>query len=326
MNIKKIGFGFMMSLMVVFSACVDFVEPNIPYATFDTGLYLRTLSGLGQNWSLFELPTSNFSLELEAVDAEEGETLETVEIFVRHRRLIPGVGFEYIPAGTSTQVNQVLVGTMTKADFQKATENPNHPTTRYLRGNFSISAAQVLQALGVSFADIEGADAFEFRVKATDRFGRVFDDTNRSPDVQGGFFYRSPFRYDVPVVCPSDLGGTFQYESTAMSSAFGSCPGTITGEVTFTPVANSTAYTVSDATFGFWECYGDTWGSGNVRLNDACGILSFSGTDKYGDGYTFNFISNNGAELRFTWVNASNETGTVTLFANEGKPWPNGLR
>lgn len=326
MNIKKIGFGFMMSLMAMFSACVDFVEPNIPYATFDTALYLRTLSGLGQNWSLFDLQTSNFTVELEVVDAEEGETLETVEVFVRHRRLIPGVGFEYIPAGTSSQVNQVLIGTMTKADFQKATENPNHPTTRYLRGTFSISAAQVLQALGVTFADIEGADAFEFRVRATDRFGRVFDDTNRSPDVQGGFFYRSPFRYDVPVVCPSDLGGTFQYESTAMSSAFGSCPGTITGEVTFTPVANSTSYTVSDATFGFWECYGDDWGSGNVRLNDACGTLSFSGTDKYGDGYTFNFISNNGAELRFTWVNASNETGTVTLFANEGKPWPSSLR
>ena len=326
MNIKKIGFGFLMSLLVVITACVDFIEPNIPYATFNTGLYMRTLSGgTGQNWSIFDLQGSNFNVEFEAVDAEEGETLETVEIFVRHRRLIAGVGFEYIPAGTSTQVNQVLIGTMTRADFQKATENPNHPTTRYLRGSFSISAADVVSALGVTFADIEGADAFEFRVRATDRFGRVFDDTNRSPDVQGGFFYRSPFRYDVPVVCPSDLGGTYNFESTAMSSAFGSCPGTITGEVTFTPVEGTTSYIVSDATFGFWDCYGDAFDGGEVRINDACGRLSFSGTDKYGDQYTFNFISNDGQELRFTWVNASNETGTVTLFAND-TPWPNGLR
>ncbi|MGY6744765.1 MAG: hypothetical protein ACXIUQ_18665 [Cecembia sp.] len=327
MNIKKIGFGFLMSLMVVITACVDFIEPNVPYATFNTGLYLRTISGgTGQNWSIFELPTSRFNMEIEAVDAEEGQTLETVEIFVRHRRLIAGVGFEYIPAGSSSQVNQVLIGTMTRADFQRATENPNHPTTRYLRGSFSISAAEVVAALGVSFADIEGADAFEFRLRATDRFGRVFTDTNRSPDVQGGFFYRSPFRYDVPVVCPSDLGGTFRFQSTDMSSAFGSCPGTIEGEVTFTPVSGTTSYIVSDATFGFWDCYGDAFDGGEVRLNDACGRLSFSGTDKYGDQYTFNFISNDGSELVFVWVNSSNETGRVTLFANEGRPWPSGLR
>jgi hypothetical protein len=326
MNIKKIGFGLLMSLLVVFTACVDFIEPNVPYATFNTGLYLRTISGgTGQSWSIFDLQASNFNMELEAVDAEEGETLETVEIFVRHRRLIAGVGFEYIPAGTSTQVNQVQIGTLTKADFQKATENPNHPTTLYRRAGFSISTADVLAALGVTFADIEGGDAFEFRLRATDRFGRVFSDTNRSPDVQGGFFYRSPFRYDVPVVCPSDLGGTYTYESTAMSSAFGSCPGTITGEVSLTPVSGTTAYIVSDATFGFWDCYGDAFNGGEVRLADSCGRLSFSGTDKYGDQYTFNFVSNDGQELRFTWVNSSNETGTVTLFAND-TPWPSGLK
>ena len=331
MNIKKIGFGFLMSLLVVSTACVDFIEPNVPYATFNTGLYLRTLSGLGQTFNIFTLPGSNFNLELEAVDAEEGETLETVEIFVRHRRLIAGVGFEYIPAGTSTQVNQVLIGTLTKADFQKATENPNHPTTLYRRGTFSISLEQVVQALGVTLADIEGADAFEFRLKATDRFGREFNDLNRSPDVQGGFFYRSPFRYDVPVICPSELADTYRFESTDMTSGFGSCPGTITGEVTLTQNKNAAgnnipgSYLVSDATFGFWDCYGDSWDDGEVALNDACGRLSFSGTDKYGDQYTFNFISNDGQALVFTWVNSFDETGRVTLFAND-TPWPNGLR
>ncbi|MFD2201602.1 hypothetical protein [Shivajiella indica] len=324
MKMKKLGYGLLMSILMVISSCTDFVDPNIPYKTFDTALYLRTIRSAPTSltFNFFELASSKFQLTIEAVDAEGGETLESVEIRVRHRRLIPGVGFEFRPAGTASDVNDVLVKTLSRADFQQAAENPNHPTTLYKRASFEVSAAEAIAAVGLTNATVEGGDTFEFRLVATDKFGREFGWDNRSADVAGGFFYDSPFLYNVNVVCPTDLGGTYQYESTAMQSIYGSCPGTITGEVTFTPVPNSTAYTVSDATFGFWECYGDTWGNGNVRLNDSCGILSFSGSDKYGASYTFNFISNNGAELRFSWVNSDNETGTVTLFANEGKPWP----
>jgi hypothetical protein len=326
MKINKIGFGFLLSLMWVFSACVDFVEPNIPYKTFNTGLYLRTVTGGNVSFNFFALNSAEFFVEVEAVDAEEGATLERVEFFVRHRRLIPGVGFNFKPTGTSSQVNQVAIGSLTKDKFVKATENPNHPTTRYLRSTFRISTADILKALNMTTADVAGGDAFEIRLKATDRSGRVFDDNNRSADVQGGFFYRSPFRYDVPVVCPSDLAGTYDYISTQMESAYGSCPGSITGKVTLTKVGTTTTYTVSDATFGLWGCYGDTWGAGNVRLSDSCGILSFAGADKYSDAYTFTFISNNGTDLVFRWRNASNETGVVTMKASASKPWPNTLR
>ena len=328
MKMKKLGYGLLMSILMVITSCVDFVDPNIPYKTFDTALYLRTIRSAPTSltFNFFELTNSKFQITVEAVDAEEGETLESVEVRVRHRRLIPGVGFEFRPAGTASVVEDVLLKTVSASEFQKATVNPNHPTTLYKRANIEVSAADAIAAVGLTNATVQGGDTFEFRLVATDKSGRVFDWSNRSADVAGGFFYDSPFLYNVNVVCPTDLGGTFRYESTEMQSVFGSCPGTITGEVTLTPVPNSTSYTVSDATFGFWVCYGDTWGNGNVRLNDACGILSFSGADKYGDGYTFNFISNDGERLVFTWVNGSNETGRVTLFANEGKPWPSTLQ
>jgi hypothetical protein len=329
MKMKKLGYGLLMSILMVITSCTDFVDPNIPYKTFDTALYLRTIRSAptSLNFNFFDLASGKFQITIEAVDAEEGETLESVEVRVRHRRLIPGVGFEFRPAGTASTVNDVLLKTLTRADFQKATENPNHPTTLYIRANIEVSSAETFAAVGLTNATVEAGDTFEYRLVATDKFGRVFDWTNRSADVAGGFFYDSPFLYNVPVVCPSALTGTYRYESSAMQSAFGSCPGTITGEVTLTAGSGATfnRYAVSDATFGFWACYGDTWGNGAVFLNDVCGRLFFTGTDKYGDGYTFNFISNNGAELRFTWVNASNETGTVTLFANEGKPWPSTL-
>jgi hypothetical protein len=328
MKMKKIGYGLLMSLLMVITSCTDFVDPNIPYKTFDTALYLRTIRSAPTSltFNFFNLANSKFQLTIEAVDAEGGETLESVEIRVRHRRLIPGVGFEYRPAGTASNVNDVLLKTLSRSDFQKATENPNHPTNLYKRASFEISAAEAISAVGLTNATVNGGDTFEFRLVATDKFGRKFDWRNRSADVAGGFFYDSPFLYNVNVICPSDLGGTYAYESSEMQSIYGSCSGTITGQVTLTPVTGTTGYTVSDATFGFWPCYGDSWGSGNVRLNDSCGILSFTGADKYGDGYTFNFISNDGERLVFTWVNGSNESGKVTLFANEGKPWPSTLK
>ena len=303
MNIKKIGFGFMMSLMVVFSACVDFIEPNVPYATFNTGLYLRTISG-GQNinWNFFDLQSAEFSVEVEAVDAEEGETLETVEIFVRHRRLIPGVGFEFIPAASGGQVNQVQIGTMTRADFQKATENPNHPTTRYLRGTFRISAAQVAQALGVTFADLAGGDAFEIRLRATDRFGRVFSDTNRSPDVQGGFFYRSPFRYDVPIVCPSNISTADDVWDATSTSRFG----TFSAEVTVRRAPNSDFnWIISDVSAGLYAAFGFSTTQEGI-FNDLCRQITW-----VGPGSTqFGLVPPN-VEEPGTW---DPDTGTLTVF------------
>jgi hypothetical protein len=319
MKMLKYSFGLIMTLMLFISSCTDFVEPNIPYATFTNGAYLRTIARTSTSFNFFDLANSGFAITVEAVDNENGATVETVEVRVRHRRLIPGVGLQYIPApGPNNTVNDVLLKTLTLSDFQPNTES------KFLRSTIEVSAPEMLAALGVTAAQINGGDAFEVRLKLTDKFGRVFNDINASGDVKGGAFFRSPFLYDVSVVCPSDLAGTFEFTSSEMSSPFGACAGTITGSVTFT-VATPTSYTVSDATFGFWDCYGDTFG-GNVRLNDACGVLSFSGTDKYGDSYTFNFISVTPAELTFVWRNSSNETGRVVLKSNAGKPWPPGLR
>ena len=95
-----------MGALIFLSSCRDFVEPNIPYTDFDTAAYLRTISRTSTTFNFFDLANSKFALTLEAVDAEDGNTVETVEIRVRHRRLIPGVGLEYTPA------NDVLVRTL----------------------------------------------------------------------------------------------------------------------------------------------------------------------------------------------------------------------
>ncbi len=308
----KYSFGLLASALMLLSSCRDFVEPNIPYTDFDTGAYLRTIARTSTTFNFFDLQNSKFALTLEAVDAEDGNTVETVEIYVRHRRLIPGVGLDFTPADGDN-----LVTTLQKSDFAPNSES------RFLRVSFEISALDAIQAVGLTPADIEGADVFEFRLVLNDRFGRSFTNTSVNNNVAGAPFYASPFQYDVSVICPSDLGGTYEFEQSNMESIYGSCAGTITGTTTWTPVSSTPgAYTVTDGTFGFWDCYGDSWGSGNVRISDACGTLSMSGADKYGASYSMTVVSADADNLVFQWLNSDGETGLVTVKSNDGKPWP----
>ncbi|MFC3415995.1 hypothetical protein [Algoriphagus hitonicola] len=307
MRILKYSFGLLASALVLFSSCRDFVEPNVPYSEFDTGAYLRTIDRTSTTFNLFDLQSSNFALTLEAVDAEDGGTVETVEIRVRHRRLIPGVGLEYTPE------DDVLVRTLEASDFAPNSES------RFLRTSFEIPASEAVSAVGLSFDDIEGGDVFEFRLVLNDRFGRSFSTNNVTTNIAGAPFYASPFQYNVSVVCPSDLGGTYQFDATETF-----CGETFSGEITWTPVESSPgSYELSDGTFGAWDaCYPDSWGSGDVRINDACNILTMTGTDKYGDSYSMTVVSSTPEELTLAWENTFGEFGTVVVYSNDGKPWP----
>ncbi|UJP66499.1 hypothetical protein [Mongoliitalea daihaiensis] len=321
MKFIKNSFGLLVVLLTMFTACTDFVEPRIPYSEFDTGLYLRTTARTSTSFNFFDLANSRFTITIEAVDAELGATLENVEVTVRKRRLIPGVGLEFVPAaGAGGAVVDVLVTTLSRSDFAAV------PDSRFPRATINITANEAMSRLGITAAQVDGGDIFEFRLSVRDNKGRTFNDVNASADVKGGLFYASPFLYNVGVVCPSDLGGTYRARSVGATGPLGSCSGPVELDITLTPVANTTSYTVSDGTFGYWSCIGDTWGNGNVRITDACGLLSMSGSDKYGDGYSMEFVSSTATELTFIWRNTYGESGTVTLFANEGRPWPAGLR
>jgi len=237
---------------------------------------LRTIARTSTTLNFFDLANSKFALTIEAVDKEDGKTVQTVEVRVRHRRLIPGVGLKYTPA------NDVLVRTLQASDFKTNT------ASRFLRADISVTAAEAIAAVGLTAAGIQGGDVFEFRLVLNDKFGRRFSSDNVTTNVAGAPFYDSPFQYPVSVVCPSDLAGTYAYDALETF-----CGKTFSGSITWTAVAASPgSYTLSDGTFGAWNaCYPDAWGSGNVRISDACGKLTMSGADKYGDSYSMTFKS-----------------------------------
>lgn len=310
MKMLKYSFGLLATVLVFLSSCRDSVEPNIPYASFDNGAYLRTIATPTNSttFNFFNLTGSNFALTLEAVDAEDGATVDNVEIRVRHRRLIPGVGLRFTPA------TDVLVKTLQSADFK-----PND-VTRFLRASFSVSATEAIAAVGLTAANINGGDVFEFKLVLKDKKGRTFSSNNVTTNVAGAPFYASPFQYVVSVICPSDLAGTY---ATTTTESF--CDRTTTSSSVWTAVAGSPgSYSLNDGTFGVWGvCYTNTpWGNGNVRINDACNVLSMTGTDRFGDSYSMTVIRSTPELLTIRWVNTYDEFGTVEIKSNPGKPWP----
>jgi hypothetical protein len=187
---KKLRYsvGLLTMALIFLSSCRDSVEPNIPYSTFDTGVYLRTIARTSVDFQLADLPKSTFALTLEAVDIEDGATVETVDIMVRHRRLIPGVGLEYTPTG-----GDVKVMTLTASDFTANSES------RFLRTSFVVTAAEAIAAVGLTDAYLKKGDVFEFRLNLVDKKGRSFNSSNVSTNVAGGVKYSSPFQYFVDV-------------------------------------------------------------------------------------------------------------------------------
>ncbi len=186
MKILKYSFGLLVTALMLLSSCRDFVEPNVPYNSFDTGAYLRTITRTG-TFTATDLANSKFGLTLEAVDKEDGATVQTVEIRVRHRRLIPNVGLRYTP------VQDVVVRTLQSTDFA-----PNDKS-RFLRTTFEVTAAQALAAVRLTPADIARGDVFEFRLVLNDKFGRRFSSNNVTTNIAGAPFYASPFLYFVTV-------------------------------------------------------------------------------------------------------------------------------
>lgn len=306
-NINK-TFGLLMTLILLVSSCTDFVDPVIPYKDFNTGAYLRTIDRTSVTFNFFDLSSSNFALTLESVDINDGKDLKSVEVRVRHRRLIPGVGLEYLPLRADADR---LVLTLSESDFSTNSDS------KFTRASFSIPAMEAIEAVGLSANDIQQGDAFEFRLVLEDKNGRIFSDNNRSSDVAGGNFYQSPFFYNVTVVCPSDLSGKFTFVTTDVVTGSGgnagNCGDAFSGEITIEETG-SAEYKFSDASFGVFECaYGDTPPGGGLRLTDSCGFLDIVGTDKYGDAYTISIVSNDGSSLTFNWSNDWGDGGTTTL-------------
>jgi hypothetical protein len=193
MNKLKYILGIIMVMAI--ASCTDFVEPAIPYKGFDTGVFLRTITATS-TVPYSSRATASFDLTVEAVDAENGGQVQSVDIFVSRRR-----GAAVLPEKKAVTID--------KAAFTTTSES------KYLRANISITIAQAMTALGLTTADLEGGDYVEFRLVLTTTSGRTFSNNTISSDIAGGVFYRSPFFYRVQLVCATSIEkpeGTWKFD------------------------------------------------------------------------------------------------------------------
>jgi hypothetical protein len=156
-------------------------------------------------------------------------------------------------------------------------------------------------------------DSFRLRWKFFTTDGQVF--SAWSPSVCNEF-PGSNCSLPFSVVCSSSLEGDYTYSTVNMvgGPGAGSSAGPVTGTVTLAKGATATSYTITDVSFGmFAEVWGDTPPGGSIRLNDACNLLSLSGTDKYGDSYSLTITNVSGNSFTFNWTNTYGDKGTTTL-------------
>lgn len=184
---KKLLFAGAASIALLLSSC-----DNSPNLTIDqvldgveSGAVLRTINVISG-----ELPIgvsgSQFSVEIEEQDNQDGDLLASVDVFVNFTDNSTENG---TITTTETQVGNVDASEFTDGPFGLP------------RAIITVTLDEMTSALGIDQADLFGGDVFVVRLAVNLTDGRTFSVNNAGGIITGGFF-NSPFQYLPTVICP----------------------------------------------------------------------------------------------------------------------------
>lgn len=263
--------------------------------------------------------TFRFDAEILATDPS---TLAGVDIFVVKRTKVAG----------STTTERIPLKSISASEFQK-TDDYLNPWV-----SVAIPMSQIFTAIG------ETPSAPGFAEKMLDVYGagisivsdlKLNDGSVISADdlVAAGLFQSNQFypaqRLTIAVTnyCPEDLEGTYSYSTTVTAvgsgGAIAGCAGGVTGDGELVSVSRG-KYSISDVTFGQYDCaWGDDPATGATLVN-TCNELSFGGADQYDLIYTIENVqvSSDGTQLSFKWSNDYGDAGNTVLTRTDDKTWP----
>ena len=182
-NIKKyliLAMGLLVMACSTDDKLVDIVEENV-----GRGLVLRTVNTISSSYNIFDT-SSEWGVTLEVQDEEGGSLLSEVRVFIAFtdNSTTGGDDSKAESAFTTIPASAFSVGPF-----------------GFPRTDLTVSYSDALAANGLTTADIEGGDQFNFRLEAQLTDGRVFTN-NANGTVLGGSFFSSPFAYVSTVVCP----------------------------------------------------------------------------------------------------------------------------
>ncbi|NNE26262.1 MAG: hypothetical protein HKN09_05425 [Saprospiraceae bacterium] len=302
MRIKFLAFA----IVLFFISCAD--ESLGPVATFDIagkGAYVRLVSENERFVNLFDVQGANYVYSVELVDLEQGALISSYDLKLTYD--------DNDPSNGNNSKGPIDFKSFSASDFEDL------PSGFKGLSNISVKATEMLTALGLTEADVSAGDVFEVDGFLTLDDGRVFGAANSTAAVNGSAF-QGHFSFNLVAGCPSDLDGTYNFETTDVW-----CNGsTVTGTVDIIQTSAGT-YVFSDWSFGaYGACYGagSVADSGSLTFGDVCAVVSFTGfVDVFGDTWTYQPSTVNGDEWLITWDNTYGESGTSTIF-NNGGPWP----
>jgi len=129
-------------------------------------------------------PSSTYSVTFEVEDNAQGALLQDVEVYTT-----------YYDEPTDTSSDEVLITTLPASAF--STNANGLPAI-----TVTLTLEELATAVGIAPADYFGGDNFTIRYVLNLTDGRTFSSNNLNSTVSGGSYYRSPFKYIVPLVCP----------------------------------------------------------------------------------------------------------------------------
>lgn len=189
MNLYKKNKYLLLSVLAtsLFISCTE--ADNVIDKVFEDtqrGAILRTIAVVSN-----ELPIGTdgaaFSVDLEIQDEENGDLVETVDVYV-------GFNDNTIEAGgTDFSKAEVAVGTIPRSAFEQGPILP--------RVSYSIGLAEMQNALSLTDNNVDGGDTFTIRFDMLLTDGRSYSLAQNTATITGSFFV-SPFIYTATVVCP----------------------------------------------------------------------------------------------------------------------------
>ncbi len=152
--------------------------------TTTRGAVLRTIETFGSDFDRFDTST-NFGVTFEEQDVENGDLLQSVDVFVNFIDNTAGNG--------TTSPAEVLVATFQASDFEAGPFG-------LPRATFESTFQEALDALGVVEGQFDGGDAILFRLQLFLTDGSSFSNDTNTSTLTGSFF-ASPFQYQQTIKC-----------------------------------------------------------------------------------------------------------------------------
>lgn len=324
MNFKNLIYIVLAGLVVV--SCNKEPLPWEVFEDMEHGAFARVLENDGASFFLTDFDNSTTTFTVEFYDDNKGNNVQSFDWYVRHRNKV---------AGTTT--DPILLVAKSNSEFTPNAKS-GLPSATY-----TLSLPAAAAALGQSIDDFNGGDDIIFDGIITMNDGRTFGPDNTGIAVKGGAGFDGFFRTVKPLLCLSELDGVYDASAEVTSAGAGigwdGCAGnTWEGTIELVQVGDGQYEVVAtdadhpdgaiDMSSGaFWVCYGPgatlpNDGDGTLVIVDACNNLAWSGESRWGEIYSFNSVSVDGASFTYDWVNDYGEGGITTLTRTDGSSWP----